>query len=136
MTREWRKGMIVRFGRKSGEKTEGKIIKVNPKSLKIEQIGGRGVRKAHREGTIWTVHPNLVELVNDSEGGSNFGEGWETIEVPADSVVELLIGVLYRHNRQWGKSDCEDILKDNKIPTQYHSFLTAQMLHVKNATRS
>ena len=126
--------MIVRFGRKSGQQTEGEIVKVNPKRLKIKQIGARGVRKAHREGTVWTVHPSLVELVNDPKSGSNFGEGWETIEVPTDSLVNLLVDDLKRTFSQtpststkW-EGNCTHILQSYDIPTKYHAFLIAAMM--------
>jgi hypothetical protein len=120
--------MIVRFGRKNGQQTEGEIVKVNPKRLKIKQIGERGVRKAHREGTVWTVHPSLVELVNDPKGGSNFGEGWETIEVPTDTLVSLLVFFEQDYKQNWQPSTCKAILRLHKIPTKYHAFLTAAMM--------
>jgi hypothetical protein len=122
---EWRTGMIVRFGRKNGQQTEGEIVKVNPKRLKIKQMGARGVRKTHREGTVWTVHPSLVELVNDPKSGSNFGEGWETIEVPTDSLVSLLVE---NQGHELTASDCKAILRLHKIPTKYHAFLSADMM--------
>ena len=56
-------GMIVEFGRPNGEKTKAEIVKVNPKKLKVKQIGqvevGRGT---YREGSIWTVPKNTTAL--------------------------------------------------------------------------
>lgn len=50
--------MKVSFGRPNGEKTVGKIVKVNPKKLKIEQTEVRGRQKTHSIGTVWTVPKN------------------------------------------------------------------------------
>lgn len=63
-----KKGMKVLFGRRNGEKTLGVITKVCRKNLKVRQLEERGVKKTHREGTVWTVPPNLCELV-DTRGG-------------------------------------------------------------------
>lgn len=56
-------GDKVLFGRQFGEKTLGTVVKVNKKSIKIRQDETRGMRRTRPEGTIWRVHPSLVELV-------------------------------------------------------------------------
>tara|TARA_Y100000361_G_scaffold152455_1_gene171987 strand:- start:790 stop:1005 length:216 start_codon:yes stop_codon:yes gene_type:complete len=56
-------GQIVRFGRKNGEKTLGRVVKVNVKNLKVETMETRGRNKTHRVGGRWTVHPSLCEPV-------------------------------------------------------------------------
>ena len=63
---EWKIGMTVRFGRVNGEKTLGEIVKVNPKRLKVKQIGTRGRQKLHRDGQVWAVPKSLCEVVSDS----------------------------------------------------------------------
>ena len=53
---------LVLFGRSQGEKTLGKIKKVNAKTLKVEQLESRGTMRAYPIGTIWTVPYSLVSL--------------------------------------------------------------------------
>jgi hypothetical protein len=55
MSQEYTIGMKVSFGRPNGEKTIGKIVKVNRTKVKIEQTEIRGRQKTHRIGTVWTV---------------------------------------------------------------------------------
>lgn len=52
-------GQTVRFGRRNGEQSLGKVVKVNTKSIKVELLEARGVYKAHRVGGLWRVHPSL-----------------------------------------------------------------------------
>lgn len=51
---------MVYFGRTHGEKTLGKIKKVNPKKYKIEQMEDRGSIRDYPIGTLWTVPFHLV----------------------------------------------------------------------------
>ena len=53
--------MLVRFGRRHGEKTLGRIIAINPKNFKVETLETRGMRKTHIVGGKWTVPPALCE---------------------------------------------------------------------------
>ncbi len=50
-------GDKVLFGRTNGEKTEGRIVKINSSSIKVEQTEARGGRPI---GTIWRVAPSFV----------------------------------------------------------------------------
>ena len=49
-------GDLVYFGRANGEKTLGKVVKINGKKLKVEQLEARGSRPV---GTPWGVPPSL-----------------------------------------------------------------------------
>jgi hypothetical protein len=49
-------GMLVKFGRGQGQQTLGKVVKVNPKKLKVEQLEARGVNPV---GTVWNVPPSM-----------------------------------------------------------------------------
>ena len=82
MTTEWKIGMIVEFGRTHGEKTQGKIVKVNPKKLKVEQIGSRGRQKSHREGTVWTVPRSLCKVISDIDTSTTGEKGVGKTFVP------------------------------------------------------
>jgi hypothetical protein len=47
----------VYFGREHGERSLGKVVKVNRSAAKIEQLETRG---AHPKGTVWTVPFTLI----------------------------------------------------------------------------
>ena len=66
---KYKVGMIIEFGRPRGEKTKGEIVKVNPKKLKVKQIGTRGRQKTYREGSVWTVPKSdtFVKILSDDE---------------------------------------------------------------------
>lgn len=59
----FRVGDLVEFGRPNGEKTEGRIVRVNAASITIEQTEQRGVSRVREAGTKWRVHPSLVRPV-------------------------------------------------------------------------
>tara|TARA_R110000744_G_scaffold109515_1_gene206910 strand:+ start:143 stop:586 length:444 start_codon:yes stop_codon:yes gene_type:complete len=75
---EYKIGMKVSFGRPNGEKTVGKIVKVNPKKLKIEQTEVRGRQKTHSIGTVWTVPKNdrFVQVLDLDGELEMFGKTW------------------------------------------------------------
>ncbi len=52
---EYEIGMKVSFGRPNGEKTEGIIVKINPKSLKVRTLESRGRTGRSVQGTVWKV---------------------------------------------------------------------------------
>ncbi len=62
----FRIGDLVEFGRPNGEKTEGKVVRVNAASITIEQTEARGVSRIREAGAKWRVHPSLVRLVGAS----------------------------------------------------------------------
>jgi len=62
----FRIGDLVEFGRPNGEKTEGKVVRVNAASITIEQTEARGVSRVREAGAKWRVHPSLVRLVGSA----------------------------------------------------------------------
>jgi len=60
----------VYFGRRNGEKTLGKIIKVNRKTYKIEQLEGRGMKVNHRVGKVWVVPHSLCWSADEGRPGN------------------------------------------------------------------
>ena len=68
-------GMIVEFGRPNGQKTMAEIIKVNPKKLRVKQIGARGQKKSYPEGSIWTVPKNesIVKIISQPQMKEDLG---------------------------------------------------------------
>ena len=56
-TPTFRVGDTVLFGREHGEKTEGRIVGINPKTVKVEQTDARGGRPV---GTVWRVAPSFI----------------------------------------------------------------------------
>jgi len=63
---EGKVGMTVVFGRKFGEKTRAEIVKVNRKSFSVVATEERGMRRTHKAGAKWRVHPSLCEEVTDA----------------------------------------------------------------------
>ena len=57
-------GDKVVFGTPNGEKTRGRVVRVNRKSLSIEQTEVRGQKRIRAVGTKWRVHPSLVQHAN------------------------------------------------------------------------
>ena len=53
-------GDTVLFGRTNGEKTRGRITKVNSKSYKVTTLESRGTRSQHSSGGSWRVPHSLV----------------------------------------------------------------------------
>ena len=68
-------GMIIEFGRPNGEKTKGEIVKVNPKKLKVKQIGQRGTRRSYKEGSVWTVpkSKSIVKIISQPQMKEDLG---------------------------------------------------------------
>jgi hypothetical protein len=60
-------GDLVLFGRPNGQKTQARVIRVNPVSITVEQTEERGVVKVREAGTKWRLHPSLVQLVGDEK---------------------------------------------------------------------
>lgn len=56
----FKKGDRVYFGRPSGEKTLGKIIRVNAATYTVETLEERGVSRVRGEGAKWRVSKSLV----------------------------------------------------------------------------
>lgn len=74
---------IVMFGRPNGEKTFGKVISVNQKTVTVEQLQARGVQKEHNIGKKWAVSFSMVTVPNQEQLKA-FQKG-ETI--PASTTV-------------------------------------------------
>ncbi len=70
---EGKVGMTVIFGRRGGEKTRGRIVRVNAKNFKVETLEDRG--KNSPLGSRWNVPPSLCEQ-----------EGIATETMPAGSA--------------------------------------------------
>lgn len=56
-------GDTVLFGRENGEKTRGRVVKINASTIKVEQTEERGGRPI---GTVWRVAASLVHPLEDS----------------------------------------------------------------------
>jgi len=66
----FKRGDKVIFGRRNGEQTLGEVVKVNPRSLKIRQLEGRGTLKDHSVGTLWNVAKPLARLAEPREANA------------------------------------------------------------------
>ena len=68
MTSNYKVGDTVKFGRRNGEKTLGRVIKINRKNLKVETLEARGrTQRGQEAGRLWNVPPGLCELVSASK---------------------------------------------------------------------
>ena len=81
-------GMQVYFGRENGEQTLGKIVKINPKKFKVEQLESRGTRKSHNIGTVWTVPPSLCSPATDVPGGDYATKSDSEVTVLYQSIAK------------------------------------------------
>ena len=57
-------GDEVTFGRPNGEQTRGRILRVNAKSITIEQMETRGQSRVRDAGAKWRVARSLVRHAN------------------------------------------------------------------------
>lgn len=55
-----RVGMAVYFGRSQGEKSLGRVTKINRIKVMVEQVTNRGVLKDYPMGQLWAVPPSLL----------------------------------------------------------------------------
>ncbi len=95
----FRVGDVVEFGRPNGEKTEGRVVRVNAASVTIEQTEQRGVSRVREAGTKWRVHPSLVRLVS----GGNTPVAPKAARSEADIIAALrrIEGDLSPENLYW-----------------------------------
>jgi hypothetical protein len=63
---ECREGMIVEFGRETGERTKGIIVKMNPKKAKVRTLEGRGSGRGSQVGAVWGVPYSMMVAVQDA----------------------------------------------------------------------
>lgn len=57
-------GDIIWFGRKYGEKTKAKIVKVNSKTVKVRLEEHRGIGRGCAVGAVWSVAKTLCHDKN------------------------------------------------------------------------
>lgn len=85
----FRIGDIVEFGRPNGEKTEGRVIRVNAASVTIEQTEARGVSRIREAGAKWRVHPSLVRLVGAASAAPAPAPAPKAVRSEADLIAAL-----------------------------------------------
>lgn len=61
------KGDVVIFGRPSGEKTVGRVVRVNAATYTIESLEERGTKRSHGAGGKWRVAKKLVRKAESTE---------------------------------------------------------------------
>lgn len=114
----FRVGDIVSFGRPNGEKTEGRVVKVNAASVSIEQTEVRGQTRLREAGAKWRVHPSLVSLVN------NGGTAPVAAPKPTRSEAELIAAL----QRLEGALSPENLYCDGERPVAQARRLEARLL--------
>ena len=129
---EYKIGMKVSFGRPNGEKTVGKIVKVNPKKLKIEQTEVRGLQKTHSIGTVWTVPKNerfvqVLDLHTDE---------WVAVKTSTRPESEILADL---QSIECGLSpenlSCDGELSRTAINRRYASLMSQKRVLIKELGR-
>jgi len=66
MVTDFKVGEKVLFGRDSGEKTLGEVLKVNRSKVKVKQLECRGTFRSYPVGTVWRVPPSLCQKTDAS----------------------------------------------------------------------
>lgn len=74
-------GDLVNFGRPHGEKTLGRVLKVNRKTVKVEQLEARGQFRSYRVGTKWNLAPVFVERAPE-------GAKPQAVTKPENTIVD------------------------------------------------
>lgn len=75
--------MVVSFGRAHGERTIGKVVKINREKVKVQQLEDRGVLRTYPVGTLWSVP---VRLLSPAEVSS----ATATMKVPVAPVERFI----------------------------------------------
>ncbi len=68
-------GMLVVFGR-DGDKTRGKIVKLNPTRARVESLEQRG---EHQSGTLFNVPYSLMSSVEDDQAPATRASGKQNL---------------------------------------------------------
>lgn len=63
---ECRVGMVVEFGRETGERTKGVIVKMNPAKAKVRILENRGSGRGSQAGSQWGVPYSMMVAVQDA----------------------------------------------------------------------
>lgn len=69
---ECRVGMVVEFGRDSGEWTRGTIIKVNPTKAKVKTLEARGSGRGSFVGAEWSVPYSMMRPATSAGVGTPY----------------------------------------------------------------
>lgn len=87
-------GQLVMFGRNRGERTLGRVIKVNRQRVKVVQLTKRGSLKDYPVGTIWMVPPSLTVLATAEEASQaeTVPEGVNTKPVSIEMAPGTSVG--------------------------------------------
>lgn len=121
-------GDRVRFGRGQGERTLGKIIKMNQETVKIEQLEERGTQKSYPVGTIWKVPYSMVEPADETEAPAGFNSGTRRPSVPnlANEPLEAHVfmdpideHILLAISAVYANLSPENLTQDGEAPRHY-----------------
>lgn len=72
MIHECRVGMVVEFGRRSGEWTRGEIVKINPTKAKVKTLETRGAGRGSFVGAVWSVPYSMMRAVDAQPSAEDF----------------------------------------------------------------
>jgi hypothetical protein len=86
-------GDLVHFGRTHGEKTLGRVLKVNRKTVKVEQLEARGQFRSYPVGTKWNLAPVFVERAPEGASAQAVTKPENLISVPSPEQAALLAEV-------------------------------------------
>jgi hypothetical protein len=105
-------GMQVYFGRSHGEKTLGKIIKLNPTKAKVETLEGRGNGRGGIAGSVWSVPYSMMEPAGEATAVAAAAPTlkYNPFQSRAEQLILQAIGVIY------GELSPENLTADGELP--------------------
>lgn len=87
-------GDKVMFGRAKGEKTLGRVTKVNRKTVKVMQLERRGCKRDYPVGTIWTVPITLCTPVAEDVVPNTGGMSWDNYAEARNELGSNFVNIL------------------------------------------
>lgn len=108
-----RVGQQVYFGRENGERTLGKIIKLNPMKAKVETLENRGNGRGSAVGAIWTVPYSLLYPADGANPEVIQVKPAELTYTPFDHINNLILEAI---NAVYSGLSPENLTADGERP--------------------
>jgi hypothetical protein len=116
-----RVGMTVIFGRDNGEKTTGKIIKMNPTKAKVQIDVSRGYGRGVVVGSVWGVPYSMmqpVDAVDTPQAPKQASLDYSPFDSGADQHIMQAINCVYGELSPENLT-CDGELSRNQVAQRY-----------------